>query len=205
MITQQTVSVYKRRQQFAHLSTELNYLLTFLLSLRAPSPPLFPGFLPPIDFFKLFDTDVCEALGEDVLSSFSALSNVFSFSTSLVLTSRNPFELCEATGDEGKPFSKAVLLATSFVRICLYNSAALDVYFASILPPSVQPCCLKKICARLFPPKLIIFSCSGVHESKFVDLHNKRHICINLFCLISSILSIPLLKITKHRKKMHTN
>jgi hypothetical protein len=44
------------------------------------------------------------------------------------------------------------------------------VYFASTLPPSVHPCCLKKACARLLPPKAIIFSWSGVHESRFVDL-----------------------------------
>uniref|UniRef100_A0A0A8YH66 Uncharacterized protein n=1 Tax=Arundo donax TaxID=35708 RepID=A0A0A8YH66_ARUDO len=62
-----------------------------------------------------------------------------------------------ATGDDGKALS-AALLATSFERICLYNSAALDVYFASTLPPSVHPCCLKKACARLLPPKAIIFS-----------------------------------------------
>jgi hypothetical protein len=42
---------------------------------------------------------------------------------------------------------------------------------ASVFPPSLHPCCLKKIWARLFPPKLIVLSCSGLHESKFVVLN----------------------------------
>ena len=47
---------------------------------------------------------------------------------------------------------------TSRMSVCLYISAARDVYFpSSFMPPSsVQPCCLKNTRARWFPLHAII-------------------------------------------------
>lgn len=121
-------------------------------------------------------------------SGVSCLAIGFSFGASLVLKSGTPLDVCpdwDATGDDGRPASSAILFATSLESICLYNSAALDVYLASILPPSVQPCCLKKTCARLFPPKVIVLSCSGVHESKFVDLKQYNKFIVRRLDFIS--------------------
>jgi hypothetical protein len=44
------------------------------------------------------------------------------------------------------------------------------VYFDSVLPPLVHPCCLKNTCPRPFPPKLISFNCSWFQLSRVVDL-----------------------------------
>lgn len=158
-------------------------VFTLVISFLAPSPELFPVLFAPMGFLTELVTTVWGAFGETGASEVPCFAIEVSFRVSLILKSISPLAAagadCEATGDDGKPTSSAILLATSLESNCLYNSAALDVYLASILPPSVHPCCLKKTCARLFPPKLIIFSCSAFHESKFVDLkqinfwHNK--------------------------------
>ncbi|GER43698.1 solute carrier family 35 member E4 [Striga asiatica] len=72
-----------------------------------------------------------EASGVTVLGaavSFGTSFRELPFGSSLKLISENPlgFDDCEATGEEGKPASSALLLATSFDSNCRYNSAALE-------------------------------------------------------------------------------
>ncbi|MFS7926929.1 hypothetical protein Hanom_Chr04g00302901 [Helianthus anomalus] len=136
------------------------FICTLVLSFLAPSPPGFPVFFAPIGFLT-----VVVRMDETVLTGadpfVSGFAKGVSFGGSMTLKSEGPSKgstgLAE-TGDDGKVTSSAELLATSFWSNCLYSSAALEVYLASIFPPSVHPCCLKKTWARLLPPKLIIFN-----------------------------------------------